>query len=426
MKKLYYLSLLLGLTFGSLAFVACGGDDDDDPAPVNGGGGGGGGQATETDIAGTWKISLTTEAHTQMEGTVTMKYDETMSFNADNSFSVIQKQNQGPDNSYGYKIVGSWSRLGTDRVILDKKNAYNINQDGSETEDKYFVAKKDTASYFFKGNALFCESNVNEGFFAYTRSGELPYNGYGDYANSPVLGVWIGEDFAWDGTPITLKYELKANGTFAQTEDNHTGWSEGLAGYYILDNNRIMFISYYFTSKMNSDDNKWEVVGYRMWGGHWINFKVDGVKLLLDQDPGSMSGDISFLVKEGEEAGSSLVGHWKSTETYWIDNKQNQEDEYWEIESDKTVRHWWIRNGAFAQGTMGTYTLAEQDDKTYIVCHWNYWLKDSGNNTNPSQGEATGRGEQDYTLRYVYSKISDVLLVEWSQDQGLERFKRIK
>lgn len=33
MKKFYFWSLLLGLTFGSMAFTACG-DDDDDPEPV--------------------------------------------------------------------------------------------------------------------------------------------------------------------------------------------------------------------------------------------------------------------------------------------------------------------------------------------------------------------------------------------------------
>ena len=426
MKKYFkLLSLFLGLLVCTPAFVACGGDDDDD-SPSSNNNSGQSDQPTppETDIVGTWNINLKTEVNASQSGKVTFTYDETMSFNADNSFSAIMKENQG--YSSGYRYEGNWSRLGTDRVIVDMKSRFFINQDGSENADPNFYAHKDTLSYFFKGNALFCESVVNDGHFAYTRSGELPYNGYGDYANSPVLGVWVGEDFASDGTPITLKYELTANGTFAQTEDNHRGWSEGLAGYYILDNNRIMFISYYFTSKMNSDDNKWEVIGYRMWGGHWIDFKVDGVKLYLDQDPGSMSGEVSFLVKEGEEAGSSLVGHWKSTETYWIDNKQNQEDEYWEIESDKTVRHWWIRNGAFAEGTMGTYELTEQDDKTYINCHWSYWLKDSGNNTNPSQGEATGREDSDYKVRYIYSKISDILVVEWQEDYGLEHFKRIK
>jgi hypothetical protein len=35
MKKITFWSLLLGLTFGSLTFVACGGDDDDDNATEN-------------------------------------------------------------------------------------------------------------------------------------------------------------------------------------------------------------------------------------------------------------------------------------------------------------------------------------------------------------------------------------------------------
>jgi hypothetical protein len=416
MKKLYYLSLLLGITFGSLAFVACGGDDDDDPAPVNNGGGGGE-QTTETDIAGTWKISLTTNAKTGQGNQVTRKYDETISFNSDNTFMAIVES-----DGYGDKAEGTWSRLGNDRVVVDITKWYNINQ-GNVVENNTFAACKDTLSYFFKGNAVFCESVINNGYFAYTRSGELPFNGYGDYANSPILGVWVGEDYAWDDTPITLRFELRGNGTYAMTMDNHLGWSEGMAGYYILDGNRVMFISYYFTSKMNSDDNTWEVVGYRMRGGHWIDFKNDGVKLLLSEDPGSMSGKVEFLVKEGETAGASLVGHWKSTETI---TGNVVEDEYWEIESDKTVRHWWIRDGKFAQGTMGTYELTQEGDNTYIVCHWTYWLADSGNNTNPKQGSETGRGEQDYTLRYVYSKISDLLLVWWNDEYQFERFKRIK
>lgn len=431
MKKYFKLmSLFMGLMICTPAFVACGDDDDDSPSNNQNN------QNNQeqkkdqdppaTDIAGTWKISLVNDAKTWEGDVYTMKYDEEMSFNADQTFkATVKGDGGGSGNMYGGRIEGSWSKLGSDRVIVNMEKKYNFNQDGSEEADKHFTASKDTLSYFFKGNAVFCESVINNGFFAYTRSGELPYNGYGDYANSPILGVWIGEDFAWDGTPITTKYELKSNGTYALTQDNHQGWSEGMAGYYIVDNNRVMFISYYFISKMDSADDTWEVVGYRMWGGYWIDFKIDGVKLIFGEDPGSMSGEMDFLVREGKEAGSSLVGHWLSSQTLWYENPV-QEDEYWEIEDNKTVRHWWIRDGKFSEGTMGTYELTAEGDNTYIVCHWNYWLADSGNNSNPKQGDETGRGESDYTLKYVYSKITDVLLVEWNPSIGLERFKRIK
>lgn len=52
MKKIQFWSLLLGLTFGSLAFVACGDDDDDDTntTPVAPGG------TVDSKLVGDWQL----------------------------------------------------------------------------------------------------------------------------------------------------------------------------------------------------------------------------------------------------------------------------------------------------------------------------------------------------------------------------------
>ena len=420
MKKYFKLmSLFLGLMICTPAFVACGDDDDDDaPAPA---------AETpqqvvpETEITGGWKINISANAVVYGGSTQQISYLESMAFNSDGSF-VTEAGENSEGNTYKTKYEGTWSKLGSDRVVVSLTAAYS-GQDGNYTPDQHFQAHNDTLGYFFKGNALFCESIVNGGYFAYTRDGNLPFSGFGDYSNSPVLGIWQGQDFAWDGTPIDLQYELRSDGTFFCTQDNHQGWSEGTAGYYILDGGRIMFINYYFISKMNSGEDKWDIVGFRMWGGHWFNFRVEDNKLYGDGFM-SMSDEVDYLVKQGTTSGKTIVGHWKSTETIYYEVPET-EDEYWEIEQNGAVRHWWIRNGQFASGTMGTYELTTANDKTYIVCHWSHFLVDSGNNANPRQGEETGREPQNYTLQYVYSNIADALLVQWSGSDYFERFKRI-
>ena len=59
------------------------------------------------------------------------------------------------------------------------------------------------------------------------------------------------------------------------------------------------------------------------------------------------------------------------------------------------------------------------------MLHWEYWLADSGDATDPNLGSPVSPEEQDCTLRYVYSKISDVLLVQWTNSSEFFRFKRI-
>ena len=418
MKKFQFWSLLLGLTFGSLAFTACSSSDDDESGNEGGGG-------PESEVAGTWKISLTADVPDGKGGKTTAKYEETMSFNEDGSFAVEQLD----EWNTGTKYEGNWSKLGSDKVVVELKRRFNGDENGNFTPDESFEARNDTLGYFFKGNAIFCESVMNDGYFAYTRSGALPFSGYGDYAGSPLLGSWIGEDFASDGTHITNRLELRKDGTFVQTMDNHLGWSEGTAGYYILDGNRMMIIHYYFISKMNSETGDWEVVGFRMRGGAWNTFEVKD-DVLYYGNLESMSGEMEFMVREGKELGSSPVGHWYADYQNYITN--TTENEYWEIESDNTVRHWWVTDGNFRKGTMGTYSLEttkddySEKDITILRCHWDYWLADSGNNKNPKQGEETGRGESDYDVKYVYSKISDALLVQWPGSYDYTRFKRMK
>lgn len=429
MKKTFRtLSLLLGFAacvVGSMTLASCGDDDDDNSS--TGGGGGGGFTPVATTLEGTWKYDLSHNVTFGNNQSETISMSESWTFNTDGTFTTEYVQSsKGADNDWmsGRKVEGTWSKLGNDKVVLVEKKAYTI-VNATETQlEQNFVEHNDTSSYFFKGNALFFESPANYGFFAYTRDGRLPFSGYGDYANSPVLGVWEGEDFAYDGTPITNMYELKADGTFAMTMDNHLNWSEGFAGYYLLDSNRIMFIGYYFISKMESETGDWEIQGFRPEGGRWGNYRVDGNKFYAGSFI-SMNDEMEYLVKQGTATGSP-IGHWKSTQTYWQDNQELQEDEYWELESDNTVRHWWVREGRFVEGTMGTYQMIEQGNETFLVCHFDYWLADSGDNTNPKKGQETEPGESDYTLKYIYSAISDRLLVRWdSSIQQMELFKRI-
>lgn len=422
------MSLLLGMALCTNTFVACG--DDDDDSPSNGGNNSGNNTTVETSIEGTWKIDLTTSVTNEGQ-TSNFAYKESMTFDTDGTFKA-EFSETNPNWGNASRLEGNWKKLGNNQVVVTLKKRYTIDQDNVEQLDANFVEHNDTLGYFFKGNALFCEtaSVNNDGYFAYTRNGSLPYQGFSDYSNSPVLGTWVGEDFAWDGTPITNRLELRADGTFFHTMDNHLGWSEGTAGYYILDNQRIMLISYYFISKMGSDTNDWEVIGFRMWGGQWADYTIDGDKF-INSGADNMSGQMDIMIREGKEMGTSLVGHWKSTIEFWTDNQQQTEDEYWEIEADNTIRHWWVRDGKFREGTVGTYSLREESSEdigttiTTIVCHWTNWLADSGDNTNPATGTETGREEQDYTLRYVYSKITDVLLTKWSGNTDFVRFKRI-
>lgn len=425
MKKIQFWSLLLGLTFGSLAFTACSNDDDDS------GDGGNTPPPAETEITGTWKIDLTTKTKTYDNVEAEMTYSETMEFNADGTF---QAQNTFTDyQQSSTKYEGVWKKLGTDKVVVELKSKVNIDDKGTPVPDPYFKAHNDTLGYFFKGNAVFCESVVNSGYFAYTRDGKLPFSGYSDYSNNPIVGSWIGEDFAWDGTPITNRLELRTDGTYIQTMDNHQGWSEGMAGYYILDGNRMMLISYYFISKMDSQTNDWEVVGYRMWGGVWNEFSLENDNNILRNSGADSMGEMPFMVREGKQLGTSFLGKWYNNHTLY-DGKNTPEDEYWVIENT-SIKHWWVTNGQFREGAVGTYSTTTRTDQytgnevTVLVCHWNNWLVDSGDNLNPAVGQETGRGESDYEVPYVYSKVSDVLLTQWPNQYGngeYLRFKRMK
>ena len=427
-KHLKLLSLLLGMALCTTTFVACG-DDDDSPSGNNGNSGQ---TVVETDIAGTWKIDLQQTVNHGDGQAQNMAYKETVTF-ADGGTYTADFHSINDNWINHSRLEGTWMKLGSDRVEVTLKKRFTIDADNVSTQDNNFAERKDTLDYFFKGNALFCETTNYDsgGTFAYTRDGSLPYKGYGDYANNPILGVWVGEDFAWDGTPITNKLELRSDGTFFQTMDNHLGWSEGTAGYYILKNNSIMLISYYFISKMGSDTDDWEVQGFRMWGGQWADYTIDGDKLL---NPGAenMSGGMDFMMREGTEAGTSVVGHWKRTIEFWNNNQSVVEDEYWELEANGIARHWWVRaDGTLREGTSGTYTLREETNEadgttvTALVLHWEYWLADSGDATDPNLGSPVSPEEQDCTLRYVYSKISDVLLVQWTNSSEFFRFKRI-
>ncbi len=415
-KTFRLMSLALGMMACCAGFVACG--DDDDPLTIT--------PTPVTDqLAGTWKYILNDDVPNG-DGTRNITYTETLTFADGGAFSNETNHDGSSWDQSRSRTEGTWSKLGSDKIVVNLSNRSNYNYDSQTFEaDQNFQPRKDTLDYFFKGSALFCESVENYGTFAYTRTGNLPYRGFGDYNGLPVLGTWVGEDFAWDGTPIELRYELKADGTVAVTMDNHLGWSEGMAGYYLVKDNQIMFISYYFISKMDSDTADWEVEGFMLQGGEWNNFQIQDNLFYVYS---IWSGEMGCLVKEGTDLGRTLVGHWKSTEQIWAggDNPID-EDEYWEIESDGTVRHWWIRDNVFAEGTMGTYQLKEDSNETYIDCHWTHWLADSGDNTNPKQGNETGRGGQDYTVKYIYSKITDRLLVRWSDsDYTFEQFKRIQ
>ncbi len=421
MKKFYYLSLLLGLVFGSLTFVACG-DDDDDPSPSPTPDVPSPSPATETEIAGTWKFNLSENVQTWEGKKVKTTLNYTLSFNNDGSFvcdEIWDKQGNG--------VSGTWTKLGNDKVVVDLTAGYNLDSLGNKTPASYFKARKDTMDYFFKKNVLFCQAG-DEGYLVFTRNGELPFSGFGNYANSPVVGIWQGADFAWDKTPIDILYDFRSDGSFVMTMDNNLGWSEGFAGYYVLDGSRFMLIRYFFISKMGEATNTWQIQGFSVKGGVWSDFQVKDNKL-YSKGFFNMSGEMNELILKSSLK-ATLVGHWTNTDSLESDVV---EDEYWEIESNKTVRHWWIRDGQFTEGTMGTYELGKIEDESYNVerdcmnIRWTHWLKDSGDNKNPSKGnEMTGRDDVDYVVKYLYSPVVDRLYTWWPNSEEAEGFIRIK
>lgn len=417
-KHFKLLSLFFGLMVATTGFVACGGDDDDDDPPAPQPQEQKGGDETPDDptppansLVGTWKIYQEQVVGNGIERETAI-LDLSITFKEDGSFEDIGNWS---------KFEGTWTKLGENQVVVNLTSESYRSGDNWQPNPQ-FQSHADTLDYFFKdnGNALFCESPALYGIFAYTRDGKLSFSGYSTYAGNAVLGVWEGEDYAYDGTPITLLYEFRDNGTFYMTMDNHQGWSEGMAGYYLLENGRMMLITYYFASKMGSATNDWEIRGFRLTGGHWFDYSIANNKLYGDEFI-SMSADVEFLVNVTNIT-TSYVGNWKSTET----NNNVVEDEYWEFKTDGTVRHWWIRDGVFSEGTMGTYTAKEEYQMTYFECHFDHWLADSGDNTNPQQGDATGRETIDYNVYYVYSKVTDALFTQWPNSQTYEKFNRIK
>ncbi len=95
MKKFYYFSLMLGLLFGSLTFVACGDDDDDNPATNQ--------DTTKEDDSSTNSITVD-----DLVGTWVIKghdYTKTCLFEKD-SLKFFPLYDNGKTETYAYTLQG--------------------------------------------------------------------------------------------------------------------------------------------------------------------------------------------------------------------------------------------------------------------------------------------------------------------------------
>jgi uncharacterized cupin superfamily protein len=128
MKKLQFWSLMVGLVFGSLAFVACGDDDDDDNSNSSGT------ADLATAVIGKWYLTETSEKKV-LVNIIEFKADKTGTFGeykakADNNWRI-----EGGEAPFTYTISGK-------RVTMTATNGGKtevregdvvINSDGTAT-----------------------------------------------------------------------------------------------------------------------------------------------------------------------------------------------------------------------------------------------------------------------------------------------------
>ena len=245
MRKISFWSLLLGLTFGSLAFVACGGDDDDD-SPSNGGGGNNN-NPQSLDIKGAWSTS-----HQGLDGT---SNSESWTFNADGTFEWIVTET---NNVYGWtgsqytKTLKTSQRKGTgtyttadEAVTLNQTDYYRSAEDGTMVKDTVVKPTTTVMAYIPYGNGFICMSRMG-GINMFTRNGEarqLP-----NMANHELIGKWQSVK-QWNDQPFRetrTTIEFKADGSFLEsneqwdTENNYYFQGMRSYGYFVTLNNPLV------------------------------------------------------------------------------------------------------------------------------------------------------------------------------------------
>ena len=157
MKKLQFFSLLLGLVFGSLAFVACGDDDDDNNTP----------KATTATLADTkWYEEQTMDG--KFLNYVTYIFDNAghVSFgNLDNN-GADKKWHKWTRHTYDYTVSGenfSWTQEGHTST-----GTYSISVNGDILTIKMEGNSRDIVVKRMTGDVLNWYNNAIEGFEGYS------------------------------------------------------------------------------------------------------------------------------------------------------------------------------------------------------------------------------------------------------------------
>ena len=159
MKKFYFWSLLLGLTFGSMALTACG-DDDDDPTPdpvptpvVSGG-------EVDSRLVGTWVLIV--EGMNPHHPSFTFKADGTgyqqFTMNPDEQYTQIERRG-GTYTTIGDSLIRFTYKYMTNE-IYDNENKKTVEKNTDNyPQDQWWT---DSIPYYIRGNSLFMYNGSNE------------------------------------------------------------------------------------------------------------------------------------------------------------------------------------------------------------------------------------------------------------------------
>lgn len=229
MKKIKFWSLMLGLTFGSLAFVACGDDKEDSnttpPTENNGGdnnGNGGNGDDGNTPapvtLVGTWKCSHVGEDGTGVRETIVVGQDQ--SYSASKTLLEITGTYDINNNwvtklnSYDYRWVGTWrDSLGFAVVTTTEYFKWDHDQN-KQVKDEDFKPSSNVFYYSAYGNGIVAWG-FEGGIDFFTKDGvarQLP-----SLANHELCGRWESVQPWGDGYNENLQYyQFNADGTVEQ------------------------------------------------------------------------------------------------------------------------------------------------------------------------------------------------------------------
>lgn len=427
MKKIQFWSLLLGLTFGSLAFVACGDDDDDSPSNST--------PPSETpddptppanEITGTWRVDVYVTDQDKAQGNY--ESDE-LQFNEDGSFKETLKGGNFPSSCEGSWEKGSNGKV---KVKINKKFNYNWNTQQFDEVDENFSAVDTTFSYTFKDNVLLAESYLLNGYMLYTRDGKVSTKGFGNYAGQAIVGAWRVQEWGWNGW-MTTEAEFTADGLcYDQTYDEN-GWGEGFGGYYFIEGDQILCIQI-FGTLYNNETKSWEFA--RPWlreGGHWQKIDIRNNNNVLYTVVGHFDFANTGLKKVGTVGEGDISGFWENRQMRWNDSYTNQYlagIEHWMLGKDNVCSHWQIErysesekfNPVQGRAKTGTYTV--DNGQSIIKVVWTNELRQVNDSTFTVGDEIFERDTVVY--QYKYSPYADMLVIWWDNAQYGTSFSRMK